>query len=107
MVIVVNGLMTEKSLTKKGNVLFNFSRTFVLKPTRKNVGLKGRSTIYKITNDMWTITSPTIEQNEQYKHNCDPAKLLENWKPNSISEQSYFISMIQQITDWKPDICEK
>ncbi|KAL5291932.1 hypothetical protein ACFFRR_010980 [Megaselia abdita] len=106
-VIVVTGLLTEKSLTKDANVLFSFSRTFVLKPAQRNVGLKGQSTVYKIVNDLWSTSSPTIKQSEQYKSSWEPTKPEINWKPNSIHEQSYFISMMQQITDLKPEKCEQ
>lgn len=103
----MNGLMTEKSLTKDTNVLFNFSRTFVLKSTGKNVGLKGRDTIYKIVNDMWSISSPTVEQFENYRPAWVANKSEMNWKPNSVSEQRYFMSMLQQATDLKPTYCEE
>lgn len=105
-VVIVNGLMTEKSLTRDCDVLYNFSRTFVLKPVEKNIGFKGKSVLYKIYNELWHTSSPTVKQCKTYKRSWAPPEQDTNWKPNSINEQTYFINMLQQITDLKPDKCE-
>ncbi|XP_073839253.1 nuclear RNA export factor 2 isoform X2 [Musca autumnalis] len=106
-VITINGVFLDQAPSiVETDVLMAFSRTFILKPTKRKTGSLKCATLYKIVNDQYSITNPTATQTKtafKYFKNIQAAKKDEL----TVADKEALLVMFQETTALKSIWCTR
>uniref|UniRef100_A0A1I8MGK3 Leucine Rich repeat protein n=1 Tax=Musca domestica TaxID=7370 RepID=A0A1I8MGK3_MUSDO len=106
-VITISGVFLDQAPSiVETDILMAFSRTFVLKPTKRKTGSLKCATLYKIINDIYSITNPTPNQTKiafKYFKNIQSAKKDEI----TVADKEALLVMFQEATALKSIWCTR